>query len=290
MIVLRRAIGFLLILAAVSGLAISLLGIISLWRLYPRVSASLETGVSLIGETLETTADGLSITQEALESSLETIVALHALTQSSAQTIAASQPLLDEIAQMMETTLPNTLEATQQSLRTAQSSARVVDGLLGALSIIPFVGSSLGYNPEVPLATALGEVADSLDGLPASLEATAGSLKEAKDSFQTFEADLSEVSLSIAQIQTHVAEYERVIQNYQASLERVERRLAALQASIPNAVRTVSWALTAFLIWLAVAQIGLFTQGWELLTEAAALQRSEPPSEGAPSEQEEPAA
>jgi hypothetical protein len=38
-------------------------------------------------------------------------------------------------------------------------------------------------------------------------------------------------------------------------------------ANLPNIVRMLSIGLTAFLVWMAIAQLGLFTQGWELLTE-----------------------
>jgi hypothetical protein len=58
-----------------------------------------------------------------------------------------------------------------------------------------------------------------------------------------------------------------VIGGYQASLDQVIAQLDALSASLPDIVRMVSFGLTAFLVWMAIAQLGLFTQGWELLTE-----------------------
>ncbi len=44
-------------------------------------------------------------------------------------------------------------------------------------------------------------------------------------------------------------------------------QLETLSANLPNIVRMASIGLTAFLVWMAIAQLGLFTQGWELLTE-----------------------
>lgn len=266
---LRRLIGLILILAAISGLMISILGLAAIWRVHPSLTQNLQAGVDLISQTLETTAQGLTVTKDALTGSVETIGNLQATIETTASTISSTQPMLDEISRMMKSDLPNTIQATQQSLLTAQQSAQVIDGVLLTLSGIPLIGSSIGYNPEVPLSDALGEVAQSLQGLPDSFAKMADSMKTTQSNVQTFEADLSVMAGSVGEIQTSVAEYEKVISGYQASLDQVQTRLDALSNNLPQIVRTVVIGLTVFLVWLAIAQIGLFTQGWELLTESA---------------------
>jgi peptidoglycan hydrolase CwlO-like protein len=266
---LRRLIGLILILAAIGGLLISVLGLVGIWRIQPDLTKNLQASVDLIGQTLETTAQGLTVTKDALTSSVETIGNLQATIETTASTISSTQPMLDEISRMMKSDLPNTIQATQQSLFTAQQSAQVIDSVLRTLSSIPLIGSSIGYNPEVPLSDALGEVAQSLQGLPDSFTKMADSMKTTQSNVQTFEADLTVMAGSIGEIQTSVAEYEKVIGGYQASLDQVQAQLDTLSNNLPQIVRTAVIGLTVFLVWLAIAQIGLFTQGWELLTERA---------------------
>ncbi len=266
---LRRLIGLILILAAIGGLLISILGLVAIWRIHPNLTQNLQTGVDLIGQTLETTAQGLIITKEALASSVETIGNLQATIETTASTISSTQPMLEEISTMLKNDVPNTIQATQQTLLTAQQSAQVIDGVLMTLSSIPLIGSSIGYNPEIPLSDALGDVAESLQDLPDSFTRMADSMKTTQSNVQTFEADLSVMAGSVGEIQTSVAEYEKVISGYQASLDQVQAQLDTLSTNLPQIVRTAVIGLTVFLVWLAIAQVGLFTQGWELLTESA---------------------
>ncbi len=103
--------------------------------------------------------------------------------------------------------MPKTIESTESSLRTAQESAKVIDSVLSTLSSIPLIGSSIGYNPQVPLDQALGEVADSLTGLPDSFANMADSLKATSSNLETFEADLTVMAESIGEIEKNVAQY-----------------------------------------------------------------------------------
>jgi len=64
-----------------------------------------------------------------------------------------------------------------------------------------------------------------------------------------------------------VAQYDQVIGGYQASLDQLLTQLNTISANLPNIVRMISIGLTAFLVWMAIAQLGLITQGWELITE-----------------------
>ena len=92
-----------------------------------------------------------------------------------------------------------------------------------------------------------------------------GSLKNTQDSLETFEADLSVTAASIGQIQDSVAQYEQVIDGYQQSVIQIQKQLEDLSKNMPQIVRTASWALTFFLIWMIIVQFALFTQGWERL-------------------------
>ena len=63
-----------------------------------------------------------------------------------------------------------------------------------------------------------------------------------------------------------MAQYEEIIQGYHSSVNQVQEQLSSLEKNLPGLVRGITWGITVFLIWMAFAQLGLFTQGWELLT------------------------
>jgi ABC-type transporter Mla subunit MlaD len=192
---------------------------------------------------------------------------LQATVETTAKAISSTNPLIDEIAGLMEEDLPNTIRATQTSLETAQQSAATIDTLLRAMSGIPLIGPSIGYDPEVPLSEALGQVAQNLEDLPDAFIGMQENLVNTQSNLQIFESDLTVMAESVGQIQSSVAQYDQVIGGYQASLDQLLTQLNTISANLPNIVRMISIGLTAFLVWMAIAQLGLITQGWELITE-----------------------
>jgi conjugal transfer/entry exclusion protein len=267
MSIFRRIIGVLLILAAILGLVVSIGAMYLIWNVQANLTTSLQNTIELLGQTLQTTAQGLVVTQGALQNSVDMIGNLQATVETTAEAIGTTDPLLEEISGLLAEKLPNTIRATQTSLETAQQSAAAIDAVLRAMSGIPLIGPSIGYDPQVPLSDALGDVAQQLENIPDTFIAMEDKLTTTQSSMQTFQADLTVMADSVGQIQSSVAQYNQVIGGYQASLEQVLAQLDALSGNLPNLVRMASFGLTAFLVWMAIAQLGLFTQGWELLTE-----------------------
>ncbi len=267
MTILRRLIGVLLILAAIGGLVFSIAGLYFIWNAQATMTTGLQNTIDLLGQTLETTSQGLVVTQQSLQSSVDLIGNLQATVETTAEAIGSTNPMVDEIARLMKEDLPDTIRATQASLQTAQQSAATIDTVVRAMSGIPLIGPSIGYDPDVSLSEALGQVADSLEDLPDSFIGIQDNLKNTQSNLQTFEADLTVMADSVGQIQSSVAQYDQVIGGYQDSLDQILAQLDMLSANLPNIVRMLSIGLTAFLVWMAIAQLGLFTQGWELLTE-----------------------
>jgi hypothetical protein len=79
---------------------------------------------------------------------------------------------------------------------------------------------------------------------------------------------MSVMSASVGKIRASVAQYEEVVSEYQASIDQVQAQLNHLSIRLPQITRTLAIGLTIFLLWMAVAQLGLLTQGWELVTES----------------------
>jgi DNA repair ATPase RecN len=176
----------------------------------------------------------------------------------------------------MKDDLPNTITATQSSLAAAQESAEVIDSVLNALSFLP----GIDYNPEVPLHVALGKVSESLNDLPGTFTEMQASLKDAGRNMEVIQADLPVVAEQIGQIEASMTGYKAIIKSYQDSLAELQKRLAKSEANLPALLTFLALALTIFFLWMAVAQLGLFMQGRELLLHQK--QEKEQPAEKDP--------
>ncbi|MBN1147592.1 MAG: hypothetical protein JXA78_10065 [Anaerolineales bacterium] len=266
----RRIIGILLVTAAIGGLVFSIVGIVGVWRYKAAAVESLTTTVQILGDTLDTTVAGLEVTQESLQGAVSSLGALQGTLQTTAKTVESTEPVMGEISRMMEEDLPEAITAAQTSLQAAQSSAAVIDGVLMTISGIPLIGSSINYNPEVTLAEALGQVSGSLDGLPDSFAAMEDGLSDTSHNLQVLQVDFALMVDAVKQIEIAVAQYEAVVGGYQGSVAQVQAQLDLLAKNIPTIVNILSWGLTIFLVWMAIAQIGLFTQGMERLASRPA--------------------
>jgi hypothetical protein len=267
MTAIRRFFGLLLLIASVIGLAFSILGITYLWQIQNNITTGIQSTVNLLSQTMQTTSQGLNVTYSALDGSVSTIRSLQTTVETIAVTAKSSTPLVEEIRMLMDKDLPDTIAATQDSLSSAAKSAEVIDTLLSTFSSLPLIGASLDYNPDVPLSKSLEGVGNSLNSLPDAFKSMQDDLLTTTANLETFETDLSMMAKSIGEIETTVAQYDDVIGGYQKSLDNIQLQLDVLSNNIPTIVRFLLIALTVFLGWMAIANLGLLTQGWELLTE-----------------------
>ncbi len=260
---LRRIIGTVLILTAIGGLVLSIYALQGLWRLKPGAIESLTNIITLASDTLEATSDGLALTEESLSGVVDSLQALQSALDTTASTIDSTDPMLATAIDMLDEKLPNTIRATQTSLESAQASAKVIDSFLGVISRIPFI--NVNYDPDKPLNESLGEIAESLDQFPAAFTRFSQSMGDSRDQLEVLQADLELMREAIGQIESSLEESKGVIEQYLETVATIQENLARLQENIPTWVDSVAWGATIFLVWMALAQIGLFTQGLELL-------------------------
>jgi len=262
---LSRIIGVLLIVAAVGGLIFSIFGVVTIWRYKSAAAQGLLNSVDLLQDTLQTSAQGLSVTQDSLDGAIASLSALQSTLDTTADTLATTEPVIESVSTMMDSNLPDTIAASQNSLKSAQASAKVIDGVLKTISSLPLIGSGVNYNPQTTLADSLGQISESLEGLPNSFVDMGEGLQDTAHNLQIMQVDFALMVDSVRQIEVSVTQYKEVVAGYQESIKQVQAQLDMLAENVPAAVNAAAWALTIFLVWMAIAQIGLFTQGLERL-------------------------
>jgi len=256
-----RISGVLLILAAIGGLIFSLFSMYAVWTYKEPVTEGITSSIELLSSTLETTAEGLVISQKTLNTSVESIRLLQSTLKATSDAIGSSGPMLDSIATMMTEDLPSTIRATQSSLGAVEKSTKIIDTVFSALRILP----GITYNPEQPLHEAVVDVSESLNDIPESLAEMESSLTETKGDLEVIQSDLALLAENMSEIESSIEDYSAVFDQYLELIDELLDQLETLESNFPKYIYWLAVGSTIFLVWMAIAQLGLLTQGWELL-------------------------
>ncbi|MCC6190889.1 MAG: hypothetical protein IT318_17850, partial [Anaerolineales bacterium] len=93
-----RSIGLVVVLAAISGLLVSLAGIAGVWRVMRSMKTGLATTLDLAGTTLQTTSEAMAIAGGALDQADDSLSALVDTLQTAGQSLHDTIPLVDTLA------------------------------------------------------------------------------------------------------------------------------------------------------------------------------------------------
>lgn len=89
---LRRYFGVLLMIAAVAGLVLSIIGLVAIWRFRPALTQTVLEGLSTAEQTLAATQDGLTAVSQLVETARGDVGALQKTIDALASTIHQINP------------------------------------------------------------------------------------------------------------------------------------------------------------------------------------------------------
>lgn len=251
-----RAVGFLLIGTGLLGLLLSLTGLLLLFYGAAVAEQALDQRLSSLDQALAVTDEGLTLAGTTLSEVERTLGTLGATVGTATSAISSTQPTLTTIGDLAGSRLPQTVRSTQQALASARDSARLVDGVLGTLSIF-----GVRYEPEVPLNTAIGQIAESLDGLPDDLAELSSGVEAASTNLAAVTGDLAAVSTGLTAIADDVQTATTVVKRYQDTTTQLRREVAVIKAAAPRWFMLLRVLGALGLIWLGFAQLALLVQG-----------------------------
>jgi methyl-accepting chemotaxis protein len=270
--ILRKILGVIVMIAGIIGLIFSLVGIFFVWNTKPAIETAMANGLTVINGSLNTSIEVIGVTKDALSATVSSVYALRDTVAAASQSVEETKPFIEGITNLLSTELPDTIAATQSSLESAQSSAKVLDSVLtsmdGVIRLITFSDKSL-YNPDTPLYESLGEVASSLNNLPQSFVQMGDSLGATQDNVDTIKTSLDTMAVSIESIAGSLDRYVAMTEQSKSSIANVQTWLKQIQNNLSNILIVAASVITVFLVWLAIAQIVILTQGWELFQGTA---------------------
>lgn len=261
---MKRFIGLAMVLIALPSLVLTLFILIQVWTLQRPVNDSLLSGVDTFIGTLDSASAGLVTMQQSLDTTTQNITDLENTTQSLTRSLHDTGPLMNSLTTLTGKDLPTTINATQQSLNSAESSALFVDDMLSALTRVPFLPVA-PYQPQVPLHTAIAQVSTSLDNLSPSLSSIDASLHTTTGNLATIETQTQEMSQSIDKIKRNLTDIKQSVAQYQTTISRLRVQLTDLRAAIPVWVMVATWVSSFVLVWLALVQVGWLIRGVQML-------------------------
>jgi hypothetical protein len=86
----------------------------------------------------------------------------------------------------------------------------------------------------------------------------------------------------VGQITTSLQSAESVLEEYQEIVADLQEQMSGVRKELPRWLSWMQIGVSLVLIWLGIAQIGLITQGWELVARGrhdAAAQFDSPQNE-----------
>jgi len=257
-----RLIGATLMAGAVAGLALGLLGLVLVWA-----------GEGLITRRTE---DGAATARRALDATDRLLVAADDTLLRAQDQLRNVEQALDSVGTSLDGTVTATrafgrlaggdvaqvIRDTRTSLQSLARSAGLVDTTLGVLSDLPLVGGAR-YRPAVPLAESIRRVDESLLPVPGQLALMDLSLRQTADGVAAVRSDLTAVAGDLGGVEESLAAARTGIADYRDTVAELDRQLDRAQRDARRLTRLGALAVTLFVLWLAIAQLGLLTQGYE---------------------------
>jgi septal ring factor EnvC (AmiA/AmiB activator) len=245
-----------LILAAVfcaANLILSLFLMVRTWQARQPLQTTLDQALNRSVSLLLTTDQALQSIETMRKDTLSNLDTLEATALTLSQTAHDTQPLLESLGELTGQTLPETISATQKSLTTAQSSAKLVESILSGISSIPFFPGE-PYQPQTPLHLALGQISKDLEKMRPQLEELQTSLVQTQADSAQLESDLIKVAIQIGYLQADLEAIQPILIDYSNQTARLVEQVQALQTNLPGWVNNLAGLLLFVLFWMAVLQ------------------------------------
>jgi len=239
-------------------------GIYGVWQVRGAIGSSLDNTFTMLSDTLGATGDALVLANDSLDAASTSVGTLAETITTTGESVQDILPLFDTISNLTSVELPDTIEATQSALRSAQESAVVIDSTLMVLTAIPLLPVP-AYDPSMSLGDSLGQVVTSLDPLPDSLSSIEGTLETTKVNIGKVEGQFSTIAENITQISGSLTQTKDVITQYKTVVDTLQKQVDGITGNLGQYLNIAAWVFSVMLGWLALTQVGLLFQGLEMV-------------------------
>lgn len=260
-----RAIGRLVVGAAVAGIVASVLGAITGVLLVQSVDDS-------VGRSLDVTADTLVTIEESLGVAAETLALVHEglgdTEQTGAEVVAAlgtGAELLRSTADLTETEIAPSLSAVEGAMPDLVSVASGIDAALSALSRLP-VG--ITYDPDQGLDDALRDIQSSLAGTGEQLRSQAALVRRAGEELDEVAAGGEDIVERVGELEGGIGRARALLDGYTANAEEARQVVDDARDEVDTRTAVGTTLVVALALAVALGQVGPLWLGTQLVRHA----------------------
>lgn len=251
--------GWVLVVTAVLGWLVSIVGITGVWVLRPITIRAVSGAVQAAVQTLDSTTRMLTVVDTSLAKASESVAGIQKLIEATAETVKKTTPMIDSVGGIMGDQISGVVENTQTSLESLTGVAKVVDETLRLLSQIPLL--KVDYRPSETLDLSISAVAEDMKGLPDSFKQIQVNLDSTMTDLNLIQKNLNALTDSVGQIDNSLKDARKVVGEYRITVTDLHERLTGLQPRIPLIFTLGSVFATLFFLWMFLAQVNLFADG-----------------------------
>lgn len=220
----QRRVGQLMIGLGVVGALVAVLGTIGGWIFVGQLAAASDDSLDVTVQALDAVDDTIDLAEEVLTSTVDAVDALAGTLDAVSASFGTGTAAIDEVAALADTLGPTLAEAGD-TVRTLERVGGQIDDVLDALSSLP-IGPD--YDPDNGLGATFGQLADTLEALPAQLESTSTSLTDFTENADDLQGELDRFSTSVGVIASDLEDTGELVEQYRTSVG--DARTVAVEA------------------------------------------------------------
>lgn len=272
---MRKVLGWLMLVIGVSGIFLSILGIISGRQLVDAIGDSLRSNMTLTIDSLDTVRETLVLTKTTvaeLETGLETATETAG---SVSVALAETGPLLVESSLVVTQDVPQSIETLQDSMPGLIEVSGAIDSTLRTLSGFAVSRTILGiplsfdlgveYDPDIPFDQSVRELGASLEGMPQQLRGLEDVLDTTNENLQVISQDLGRLGADLEGMNANLDEVGPLIDEYINIVTEIGDNTRQSRSLLAGQLQQAKLVLTLIMIWFGLLQIAPIYLGWELI-------------------------
>ena len=258
---LRQIMGWLMLVAALVGVAAAVLGAVVGWRLLERVNSTTADTLAVTIDALDSIEDTIDVADGTVTATSQALSELQNTLSTLSTSLTTGADVVNDTGQLTETAAPALADATV-TLRQMEAIGGQIDGFLASLANIPFTPD---FDQSSGLGATFGRLADDIDPLDEELSATARSLETFEGSLGDLRTDVDSLVITIGDVNQELTAGEELLVQYRDNV--AEARTLALQSQdeLQQDQSTLRWLILIGAIAFAVSQLAPLWLGLNLI-------------------------
>lgn len=248
---------------AAVGLVVALVGTVVAWQLVGQLNSSTRRSLEVTIDTIDSVEATIEVADEVLAATTETVATASTTLTALGSSFDTATGVVAEVDDLTMVVGP-ALEDAGSALGELEAVGTGIDNVLGGLSDIPF---GPDYDPEQGLGETIGEIAATLENLPAEFEETSSNLDEFTMSLDELEAEVVTLAADMEEVSGTLEGSDELVDQYRENIAEARTVAIDTRDGLDSDVTLMRVVLLIGGLNLAVGQIVPYWIGRSLLDE-----------------------